>query len=38
MDKGDMVYVYNEILLIHKKEQNWVICSGMGGTRVCHTE
>ena len=26
MDKEGVVPVYNEILLSHKKEQNWVIC------------
>ena len=24
MDKEDVVHIYNEILLSHKKEQNWV--------------
>ena len=26
MDKEDVVYIYNGILLSHKKEQNLVIC------------
>ena len=26
MDKEGVVPVYNEILLSHKKERNWVIC------------
>ena len=34
MDK-DVVYLYNEILLKHKKEQNWV---NVDEPRVCHTE
>ena len=29
MDKEDVVYTYNGILLSHKKEQNWVICRDM---------
>ena len=28
----------NGILLSHKKKQNWVICSDMDGSRVCHTD
>ena len=28
----------NEILLSHKKEQIWVICSDVGAASVCHTE
>ena len=28
MDKGDVVPIYNGILLSHKKERNWVICDG----------
>ena len=27
MDKEDVVYIYNGILLSHKKEQNHAICS-----------
>ena len=38
MDKEDVVHIYNEILLSHKKEQNWVICRDMDGPRDCHTE
>ena len=30
-----MVYVYNGILLRHKKEQNWVICSDVNAHRFC---
>ena len=33
-----MAHVYNGILLSHKKEQNWVICSEVDGPRDCHTE
>ena len=33
-----MWYIYNAILLSHKKEQNWVICSDMDEPRVSHTE
>ena len=33
-----MAHIYNGILLSHKKKQNWVICSEVGGPRVCHTE
>ena len=38
MDKVDVVQIYNDILLRHKKEQNWVICSDVDETRVCYTE
>ena len=38
MDKEDVVHIYNGILLSHKKEQNWVICRDVDGSRVCHTE
>ena len=38
MDKEDVVRIYNGILLMHKKEQNWVICRDMDGPRDCHTE
>ena len=33
-----MAHIYNGILLSHKKEQNWVICSEVDGPRVCHIE
>ena len=33
-----MAHIYNEILLNHKKKQNWVICSEVDGPRVGHTE
>ena len=29
MDKEDVVHVYNAILLSHKKEQNFAMCSNM---------
>ena len=38
MVKEDVVYIYNGILLSHKKEQNWVICRDVDGPRDCHTE
>ena len=34
----DVLHMYNRILLIHKKEQNWVISSDVDRPRVCHTE
>ena len=33
-----MWYIYNGILLSHKKEQNWVICRDENGPRKCHME
>ena len=33
-----MVYIYNGILLKHKKEQNNSICSNMDATRDHHTK
>ena len=33
-----MAHIHNEILLSHKKESNWVSCSDVDETRVCHTE
>ena len=33
-----MAHIYNGILLSHKKKRNWVICSEVGGPRVCHAE
>ena len=38
MDKEDVVRIYNGILLSHKKEQNWVICRDVDGSRDCHIE
>ena len=38
IDKEDMAYIYNGILLSHKKEQNWLICNEVDGPRVCHRE
>ena len=39
MDKEDVIYIHNEILLNLKKERNneW-ICSTMGETRDYHTK
>ena len=37
MDKN-VTYIYNGILLRHKEKRNWVICSEVYGSRVCHTE
>ena len=34
MDK-DVVHTYKEILLSHKKEQNWFICRDMDGLFKC---
>ena len=36
--KKDGVHTYSEILLNHRKEQTWVICSDVNGLRACHTE
>ena len=33
-----MWYIYNGILLSHKKERNWVMCRDVDGPRDCHTE
>ena len=33
MDKEDVVHIYNGILLSPKKEQNWVICRDVDGSR-----
>ena len=33
-----MWYIYNGILLIHKKEQNNATCSNMDATRDYHTK
>ena len=38
MNKEDAVHIYDGILLIHKKKQNWVICSDVNEPKVCHTE
>ena len=37
MDKEDVVYIHNGLLLSHKKEQNNGICSNMDGPRDYHT-
>ena len=31
-----MVHIHNEILLSHKKEQNWVICTDVDEPKVYH--
>ena len=36
--KEDVVHTYNGILLSHKKEPNWAICTDTDGLPVCHTE
>ena len=38
MDKEDVTHIYNGILLSHKKEWNYIICSDVDGPRDCHTE
>ena len=38
MDKEDVVYIHNGILLSHKKEQNSAICRDVDGLWDCHTE
>ena len=38
MDKEDVAYMYNGILLSHKKEWNNAICSTMDGPRDYHTK
>ena len=38
MDKEDVVYIQNGILLSHKNEQNNAICSNTDGPRDCHIE
>ena len=37
-EEEDVVEIYNGILLRHKKEQNWVIPTGVNGPRVCYPE
>ena len=32
MNKEDVVYIYNEILLVNEKEWNLAICSNVDGT------
>ena len=36
--KKDVVYMYNGLLLSHKKEWNIAICSNMDGPRDYHTK
>ena len=37
-DREDMVHIYNEVLLSHKKEGDCAICRDTDGPRDCHTE
>ena len=37
-DKEDVVHIYNEILLGHKREWNNAIYSNMNVPKDCHTE
>ena len=37
MDKEDVVHIYNETLLSHKKEQMWVIQSEADEPTASHT-
>ena len=38
IDKEDMVHIYYELLLRHKKDWNNAICSSMDGPRDYHTK
>ena len=38
MDKEDVIYIYIQWNISHKKEQNWVICRDADGPRNCYTE
>ena len=38
VDKGDVIHIYNGILVSHKKEGNNAICSNMDGPRDYHTK
>ena len=39
MDKEVVVHICNGILLSHKKEQNWIICRDVDGSRdIIHSE
>ena len=38
MDKEDMVYRHNRILVSHKKEWNLAICNDMSGARECYAK
>ena len=35
---NSILSLIQEVLLSHKKEQDWVICRDVDGPRVCHTE
>ena len=38
MDKEDVVHIYSEVLLSHKKEWNNAICSNIDGPRDYYTK
>ena len=38
MDKEDVVYIYNRILLSHKKEWNFATCNNMDGSGVYYAK
>ena len=38
MDKEDVVYIYNGILLSHKEKWNSAICRDVDGPRDCYTD
>ena len=38
MDKEDVIYIYNGILLSHKREWNNAMCSNLDGPRDDHTK
>ena len=38
VDKEDVVYIHNGIVLSHKKERNNGICSNMDGPRNYHAK
>ena len=38
MGKEDVVHIYNGILLSHREERNWVICSDVEESSVCQSE
>ena len=37
MDKEDVKYIHNGILLSHKKEWNSAFCRDVDGSEDCHT-
>ena len=38
MDKEEVVYTHNEILLSHQKEWNFAICNDVDGARVYYAK